>query len=187
MESKAGDSDRGDGDLGELEPLRHQGLVVAVGELAAEPGQEEERRDQGRAGERDQGFGIGARHLEQDDEDQRGLEEVVAECREELAPEQGRETSRRSSGTWTWLSPLASQATTSQATLARRQSSRRHAAWRRGIEGGARPAASRLRDQGDTTGAVGLAPAYRSIAPAPLARRWARRYRGGSMAMASTS
>ena len=57
MESEAGDSDRGDGDLGELEPLRHQGLVVAVGELAAEPGQEEERGDQRRASERDQGLG----------------------------------------------------------------------------------------------------------------------------------
>src|ERR1700719_2136415 len=89
-----------------------------------------------------------------------------------------------SSGTWTWLSPLASQATTSQVTLARRQSSRRHAAWRRGIEGGGRPAASRLRDQGDRTGAVGLAAADLSIAPAPLARRWAHRYRGGNMATA---
>ena len=98
MESEAGDSDRGDGDLGELEPLRHQGLVVAVGELAAEAGQEKERGDQRRASERDQGFGIGARNLEQDDEDQRGLEEVVAECREELAPEQGRETSRGHQG-----------------------------------------------------------------------------------------
>ena len=45
----------GDADLDELEPLRDQGLVVAVGEFAAEPGQEEERHDQGRAGERDQG------------------------------------------------------------------------------------------------------------------------------------
>ena len=61
MESEAGDSDRGDADLGELQPLRHQGLVVAVGELAAEAGQEEERRDERRAGERDQGLGIGAR------------------------------------------------------------------------------------------------------------------------------
>ena len=38
-----------DADLGELEPLRHPGLVEAVGDLAAERRQEEERRDEDRA------------------------------------------------------------------------------------------------------------------------------------------
>ena len=49
---------RGDADLGEFQPLRHQRLVVAVGEFAAEAGEEEERRDQRRAGKRDQRLGI---------------------------------------------------------------------------------------------------------------------------------
>ena len=43
-EPEADDRDRGDRDLGELDALRHQRLVEAVGHLAAEPGQEEERR-----------------------------------------------------------------------------------------------------------------------------------------------
>ena len=63
MERKARDRNAGDADLGELEALGDEGFVVAVGELAAEPGEEEERRDQRRAGERDQGRGIGAGHL----------------------------------------------------------------------------------------------------------------------------
>src|SRR5580704_817285 len=93
-----------------------------------------------------------------------------------------------SSGTWTWLSPLASQATTFQATLARAASlvggtrlgdaESKAAPDRPGVDCGIK---------GIRPGVVDLAPAYLSIAPAPLARRWARRYRGGSMAMASTS
>jgi len=79
------DGEHSGADLDELDALRHQRLVVAVGEFAAETRQEEERRDQRGAGNRDQHFGIRTGDLEQDDEDQRGLEEVVAECREELA------------------------------------------------------------------------------------------------------
>ena len=47
----------GDRDLGELQPLRHERLVVAVGDLAAERRQDEERKDEDRAGKRDQGLG----------------------------------------------------------------------------------------------------------------------------------
>ena len=59
--TKPSDRDRGDADLGELEPLRHHRLVVAVGELAAERGQKEIGRDEDRGGERDQRFGVASR------------------------------------------------------------------------------------------------------------------------------
>ena len=95
---EADDRDDRDADLGELEPLRHHRLVVAVGELAAERRQEEVRRDEDRGRERDQRLGPGPADLEQDQEDQRVLEEIVAECREELAPEQGREASGQQQG-----------------------------------------------------------------------------------------
>ncbi len=52
--------DQGDADLGELEPLRHHRLVVAVGEFAPERGEEEIGRDEDRGGERDQRVGVGA-------------------------------------------------------------------------------------------------------------------------------
>src|SRR5208282_6018083 len=98
MEGETRDGERGDADLRELQALRHERLVVAVGELAAESREKEERRDQRRAGKRDQCFRVGARDLEQNDEYQRRFEEVVAKGREELAPEQRRETSRRHQG-----------------------------------------------------------------------------------------
>src|SRR5512143_434080 len=56
--------------------------------------------------------------------------------------------------------PVYFTGNTSQATFARRQSIRRHAAWRRGIERGAPPAATRLRDQGDTNSAAACGGAY---------------------------
>ena len=95
MKGKARDGDHGGADLGELDALRDEGLVVTVGQLAAEPGKKEERGDQRRAGERDQNRRIGAGNLEQNDEDQRRLEKIVAEGRKELAPEQRREAARR--------------------------------------------------------------------------------------------
>ena len=98
MKGKAGDGERGGADLGELDALRDPRFVVAVGEFAAEPRQEEERRDDGGAGERNQDLGIGAGDLGQNDEDECRLEEVVAERREELTHEQGRETARRHQG-----------------------------------------------------------------------------------------
>ena len=98
MDGETRDGESGDADLGELQALRHERLVVAVGEFAAESREQEERRDQRRAGKRDQCFRVRARDLEQNDEDERRLEEVVAKGREELAPEQRRETSRRHQG-----------------------------------------------------------------------------------------
>ena len=98
MQVKPSDRDEGDADFDELEPLRHDRLVEAVGELAAERGQEEIGRDEDRGRQRDQRLRIRAADLEQDQEDERILEKVVAECRKELAPEQRREAPRHQQG-----------------------------------------------------------------------------------------
>src|SRR6185503_797385 len=89
----ADDGDGGDEDLGELQPLRHARLVVAVGEFAAERRQEKERRDEYRARQRDQRLGVGT-PAEQDEKDQRGFEKIIVECREELAGKQRRKAPR---------------------------------------------------------------------------------------------
>ena len=98
------EADRGqarDGDLRQLDPLGHVGLVEAVGQLAAERREDEERRDEDDAGQRDQHPGVAARHLsragdaEQDQHGQRVLQEVVVESGAELAPEQRRKPPRR--------------------------------------------------------------------------------------------
>src|SRR5215471_6512081 len=94
MQAEPDDGDEGDADLDKLEPPRHHGLVEAVGELAAEGGEKEVRRDENRGGERDERLGVGAADMEQDQEDQCVLEEIVAERREKLGPEQGREAPR---------------------------------------------------------------------------------------------
>ena len=88
----------GDADLDELQPLGHPGLVEAVGDLAAERRQEEERRDEDRSGQRDQHLRMRALQLVQQQEDQRVLQEIVAEGRKELAPEQWREPPRQHQG-----------------------------------------------------------------------------------------
>ena len=54
MHREAGTAITAAADLRKLQPLRHHRLVEAVGELAAEAGEEEERRDEDGAGERDQ-------------------------------------------------------------------------------------------------------------------------------------
>ena len=54
LQHEAEDRDRGNPDLDEFQPLRDERLVVTVGDLAAERGQEEIRRDEHRARERDQ-------------------------------------------------------------------------------------------------------------------------------------
>ena len=46
VQPEADDGERRDRDLDKLQPLRHDRLVEAVGDLAAEPGEEEERRDE---------------------------------------------------------------------------------------------------------------------------------------------
>src|SRR5208337_3786859 len=91
MQDKAEHGYERNPDLGKFEPLRHGCLVVTIGKLSAERGEEEIRRDEDCGGQRDQCFGVRAADVEQDKKDQRILEEIIAECREELAPEQGGE------------------------------------------------------------------------------------------------
>src|SRR5205814_540709 len=83
--AKSGARDDRGADLGQLDTLGDERLIVAVRQLAAESGQKEKRRDQGGARNRDQDRRIGARHFVQDDEDQSGFEEIIAEGGEELA------------------------------------------------------------------------------------------------------
>src|SRR5262245_57331311 len=87
-------------DLGQLDPLRTKGLIVAVGNFDAKGRQKEVWEDEHRRRERDQHVGGGACDLEQDQKDERLLEEVVAERREKLGPEQRREAPRRQQGHW---------------------------------------------------------------------------------------
>ena len=70
-------------------------LVVTVGDLAAERGQEEIRRDEHRARERDQRLAMRAADMEQNEKDERILEEIIVECGKELRPEQRREAPRQ--------------------------------------------------------------------------------------------
>src|SRR5580698_6679808 len=119
------------GDLEQLEPPRNQRLVVAVGEFAAEPGKEKERKDQRGARQRDQYRGIWTADLKQNEEDQRGLEKVIAERREELAPEQWRETSRRHQGRR--HGSLAGSCRCLRISLRAGEFRRLRAPWRRGI------------------------------------------------------
>src|SRR5687767_6627698 len=81
-------------DLGELQAPGEERLVMLVGELAAEPRQQEERRDEDRAGQGDERGGVRSANGEQDQDDQSVLEEIVIERREELAPEERREAPR---------------------------------------------------------------------------------------------
>src|SRR5262245_4614468 len=94
MEREAGNRNAGDADLDELQTLRHARLVEPVGDLAAERGQDEERKNEYCARERDQRLGILGGELEQDQERERVLQEVVVEGAEELAPEQRRKPPR---------------------------------------------------------------------------------------------
>ena len=96
MQAEAQHGDDGNSDLAKLEPLRHRRLVVAIRELAPQRRQEEEGSDEDRGSQGDQG--IGTTQLEQNKKYERVLEEIVTECREELAPEQGREAPRHEKG-----------------------------------------------------------------------------------------
>ena len=79
-------------DFGEFQLSRHLGLVEAVGHFAAEGRQDQEWRDENRPRRRYQCLAIRPGDLEQDQENNRILENIVAECREELRPEQGRKS-----------------------------------------------------------------------------------------------
>src|SRR5207249_9945189 len=82
----------------ELDPLCDQRFVKAVGHLAAEGREKEVGRDEDRRRKLDQDPGGRAADLEQNEEDQRLLEEIVAERRKELGPEQRRKPARQQQG-----------------------------------------------------------------------------------------
>ena len=77
-------------DLGEFEPPCDDGLDVFVGELAAEPGQDEIGEDEDGARDRHQRIAVAGHSTIKQDDDERVLEHVVIERREELRPEQRR-------------------------------------------------------------------------------------------------
>ncbi len=93
-EPKPADRDAGGADFDEL----HARAIVALSNLSASspPSAEEneEGRDEHDAGERDERLALLAADLEQDQQNQRVLEEIIVEGREELAPEQRREAAR---------------------------------------------------------------------------------------------
>ena len=95
MQHEARDRDQCDADFDELQPLCDQRLVVAVGDFAAERGQEEIRRDENGTGKRDQRPAILTDQLVQNQKDERVLQKVVVERGEELRPEQRREAPRQ--------------------------------------------------------------------------------------------
>ena len=64
---------RGDKDFNEFQALGDQRLVVTVRQFAAERRKKKVRRDEYRACERDQDFGIARVQMEQNDKDQGGL------------------------------------------------------------------------------------------------------------------
>jgi len=91
---KAENRDAGGGYLGELQALRDQGFVEFIGDLTTESRQDEIRRDEYGARQSDKRFPRGSADLEQNEQDQRVLEKIVVERREELAPEQRGKTPR---------------------------------------------------------------------------------------------
>ena len=94
MQQHAGGRDGRRAHLGKLDLLSDAGLVETVGELPAEPRQEEERKDEQGARERHGGATFLLAELEEHEKRQRVLEEIVAERGEELAPEHRREAAR---------------------------------------------------------------------------------------------
>ena len=97
-EDEARRRDHLDADLGELEPPRDQGLVVRIGDLAAERGQGDRGQDERHRGEQDFHAAPVAAEAEQDQHRQHVADEIVVERRKELAPEQRREAPRRHQG-----------------------------------------------------------------------------------------
>src|SRR5262249_37817795 len=91
IEPEPDNGNESNSDFHELETLRDTRFVEAVGHLAAESGQEEVRRNDRCRHELGQSIGGRTGNLEYQQEYQRILEKIVAECGKELAPEQGRE------------------------------------------------------------------------------------------------
>ena len=86
----AGDGDSRGGNLGEFQPPGDEGLVKAVGDLAAKRGQQQEGRHEDGPRQSDQRSRLIGGQREKNQEHQRVLEEIVIEGGQELRPEQGR-------------------------------------------------------------------------------------------------
>jgi hypothetical protein len=95
VEGEADDGDTRRRQLHPFQPLGHDGLVELVGKLAAEGGEQEERRHEDGAGERHQRSRLLRRDRGEDQEDQRVLQEIVVEGGKELGPEEWREAPGR--------------------------------------------------------------------------------------------
>ncbi len=92
LQPEAGDGERSGGEFRQFQPLRDARLVKPVGQLSAEAGDEEEGQDEHAAGQRHQRLRAVSGHLVHDQKNQGVLQEIVVEGREELRPEQRRET-----------------------------------------------------------------------------------------------
>ncbi|MGY4368133.1 hypothetical protein ACVW1A_004198 [Bradyrhizobium sp. LB1.3] len=90
MQQEAGGGKARSEDLGEFEPPRDDGFDVFVGELPAEPGQNEIGEDEDGARDRHQRISVAGRDTVKQDDDECVLEHVVVQRREELRPEQRR-------------------------------------------------------------------------------------------------
>ena len=91
MEEEAGSGKGRSKNLREFQPPCDDGFDVFVGELAAEPGQDEIGEDEHGACDCHQGIAMVGRGAVKQDDDECVLEHVVIERREELRPEQRRE------------------------------------------------------------------------------------------------
>ena len=85
-------------DLEQFQAPGHQRLVETVGELPSQRRYQEKGGDERAAGQRYVGLRTRDLHAEQDKDDQRVLEDVVVERRQELAPEERREALGREQG-----------------------------------------------------------------------------------------
>ena len=92
------ESDRrhhGRAEFRQLHRARHQRFVESIGHLAADAGKKKEGRDENGAGDLHQHARSRRRGGVDDQRDERVLEEIVVEGRQELAQEQGSETPGR--------------------------------------------------------------------------------------------
>ena len=95
MQEEAKRGKPGGEDLCELQPARHDSLDVSVGQLATEPGQDEEGKDEDRSSHRHQRIPMRCDRAVEQHDDQRVLQDVVVQRRGELRPEQRSKPARR--------------------------------------------------------------------------------------------
>ena len=96
VEDQPGRAEQHDPDFGAFDDAHDRGLVIGVGELAGERGQEEKWRDEQAAGDRAEGrflLGIAINAVDHQ-HDHGGAEQIVVEGAEELRDEQRHEAAR---------------------------------------------------------------------------------------------